>query len=175
MKRLDSRLGVGLSSLLLGDDLSSDDELSDVVLLGEVEELSDLGGPLGSEPLGEGLGGESLDLLLSLLDDDDREDGDVVSDDASSDRLSLPLSGSSGSVARVAVGEEELDSVREQDTLLHRESLLVVSTSDSEDVSLPLVTDAENDGGSGRAIARGEVEGQVWAAGGVRREDMGAR
>jgi hypothetical protein len=44
---LDRRsLGVGLGSLLLGDDLSSDNELSDVVLLGEVEESSDLGGSL---------------------------------------------------------------------------------------------------------------------------------
>lgn len=42
----DSRLGVRLSSLLLGNDLPSDNELPDVVLLGKVEELSDLGSPL---------------------------------------------------------------------------------------------------------------------------------
>jgi hypothetical protein len=43
---MDVRLGVRLGSLLLGGDLSSDNELPDVVLLGEVEESSDLRGPL---------------------------------------------------------------------------------------------------------------------------------
>ena len=42
----------------------------------------------------------------------------------------------------MSVGEEESNSVREKDTLLHGETLLVVSTGDSENVSLPLVTDA---------------------------------
>jgi len=75
-----------------------------------------------------------------LLDDDDGEDGDVVVDDTSSDGLSLSLSISSGSVTGVTVREKESDSVGEEDTLLHRETLLVVTTSDSEDVSLPFIS-----------------------------------
>lgn len=137
-----SRLGVGLGTLLLlGDDLAADDELADVVLLGEVEEAADLGGTLGAETLGKSGVGESRDLLLSLLDNDDREDGDVVADDASADRLALALTGAAGAVARVAVREKEADTVGEEDTLLHGETLLVVSTGDAEDVSLPLVSD----------------------------------
>ena len=75
-----------------------------------------------------------------MLDDDDREDLDVVSDDGTSDGLSvstgffdtftglathlpLPLSVSAGSVARVAVGKEETNSVVDEDTLLHWETL----------------------------------------------------
>ena len=41
----------------------------------------------------------------------------------------------------MTVGEEETDTVGEEDTLLHGETLLVVSTSDTEDVTLPFVTE----------------------------------
>jgi len=41
-------LGVRLSTLLLSSDLSSNDEFSNIVFLGQVEELSDLGGSLGT-------------------------------------------------------------------------------------------------------------------------------
>ncbi len=40
---MDLRLGVWFSSLSLGGDFSSNDELSNIISLGEVEELSDLG------------------------------------------------------------------------------------------------------------------------------------
>lgn len=134
-------LGVRLGSLLLGGDLSSDDELSDIVLLGQVEELSDLGGSLGTQSSGQDGVGESGDLSLTLLDDGDGKNGDVGVDDATSNRLSLSLTRSSSSVARVTVSEEESGSVGEEDTLLHGETLLVVTTGDSENVTLPLVSD----------------------------------
>jgi hypothetical protein len=41
----------------------------------------------------------------------------------------------------VSLGEEELDTVGEKDTLLHGETLLVVSSGDLEDVALELVAD----------------------------------
>ena len=100
------------------------------------------GTDLGAEPLGESLGGQALDVLLALLDDDEREDGDVVSDDATADRLALALTGTAGAVARVAVREQQAHTVGEEDTLLHGEALLVVAAGDAEDVALPLVTDA---------------------------------
>ena len=45
----------GLSSdgLAILFDLSSDDESSDIIILSQSEELSDLGGSLGSESLGD--------------------------------------------------------------------------------------------------------------------------
>ena len=39
----------------------------------------------------------------------------------------------------MAVGEEEADTVGDKDTLLHGETLLVVATSDAENVALPLI------------------------------------
>jgi len=40
----------------------------------------------------------------------------------------------------VAVCEEELDTVGEEDTLFHGETLLVVSTGDAEDIAFPFIT-----------------------------------
>jgi len=79
--------------------------------------------------------------LLTLLDDYEREDRDIGSDDASTNRLALALTRATGAVARVSVGEEESDTVRKEDTLLHWETLLVVSTRDPNDISLPFVTE----------------------------------
>lgn len=115
-------------------------ELADIVLLGQVEEFSDSGGTLGTQTLGEGDVGETGEVLLALLDDDDREDLDVVTDDSTSDglkkstrffhfspdlvtHLPLPLTISAGSVARVTVRKEETNTVVDKDTLLHWETL----------------------------------------------------
>jgi len=69
-KALDlGRLGVWLSTLLLGLHLSSDDELADIILLGQAEESSDLGGSLGAESLWVDNVGKTWDVLLTLLDD----------------------------------------------------------------------------------------------------------
>lgn len=40
----------------------------------------------------------------------------------------------------MAVREEEADTVGDKDTLLHGETLLVISAGDAEDIALPLVT-----------------------------------
>jgi len=61
-------LGSGLAFLRL--DLSSNDVLSDIVLLAQVEELSDLAGSLGAQSSGDVLIGKPFDFLISLLDDD---------------------------------------------------------------------------------------------------------
>jgi hypothetical protein len=64
--------------------------------------------------------GESFDLSGTLLDDHEVEDGKIVVDDAASDRLSLSLTSSAGSVARLALGEKELNSTDRADTLFFR-------------------------------------------------------
>jgi len=133
--------GVGLSTLLLlADNLTADNILPDIVLLGQVEEPPDLGGTLGAETLGEDGVGKTGDLSLALLNDDEGEDSDIGANDATTDRLAATLTVATGTVARVAVGQEELDAVGEEDTLLHGETLLVVSTCDTEKVSLPLLS-----------------------------------
>ncbi len=59
---------------------------------------------------------ESFDFTSTLLDDHEVEDGKIVVDDATSDRLSLTLTRSAGSVARLALGKEELNSTDRGDT-----------------------------------------------------------
>jgi hypothetical protein len=142
MAKCYERLGVGLSTLLLlADDFTANNVFPDVVLLGQIEEPPDLGGTLGTETLGEDGVGKTGDLRLALLDDDERKDSDIGANDAATDRLAAALTGASGAVARVAIGEEELDTVGEEDTLLHGETLLVVSTGDTENISLPLISE----------------------------------
>ena len=113
-----------------------------IVLLAQVEELADLGGPLGSQAPGDGLVGESGDLALSLLDDDHGEHGEPGVDDAAADGLALPLSLPALPVAGVVLVQEKADTALGEDTLLHWESLLVVAAGDPEDVALPLVSES---------------------------------
>ena len=142
LRWMDVRLGVGLRVLLLlALDLPPDDVLANIVLLGEVEELADLGRTLGAKALGEDVVGQAGDVVLALLDDNEGEDSDVGADDAAADGLALALTGAAGAVARVPVGEEKADTVGKEDALLHGETLLVVAASDAEDVALPLIAE----------------------------------
>lgn len=85
--------------------------------------------------------GQAGDVGITLLDDAESQDGQVHADDAATDRLALALTGTAGAVAGVAVRQQETDTAGVHDTLLHGETLLVVSTGDAEDVALELVTD----------------------------------
>lgn len=135
-----SRLGVGLRTLLLlANNFPTNYVFPYVIFLGEVEEASDFRSPLGTKTFGQNHIGQSRDLVLALLDDHDREDSDIGTDDATTDRLALALTSAAGAVAGVAVREKKADTVRDKDTLLHGETLLIVTTGDTEDISLPLV------------------------------------
>jgi hypothetical protein len=112
-----------------------------IIVLGQTEELADLAGTLGTEALGVGDVGKAGDVVLTLLDNDEGEDSQVGADDATTDGLALALTLTARAVARVSLGEQELDTVGEKDTLLHGETLLVVSSGDLEDVALELVAD----------------------------------
>jgi hypothetical protein len=113
-----------------------------IIILGEAEELADLGGALGAETLGVDDVGEAGDVALALLHDAEGKHGQVHGDDAAADRLALTLTSASGSVAGVALGEQEAHTGWVHNTLLHGEALLVVASSDAEDVALELVADA---------------------------------
>jgi len=121
-------------------DLSSDDESSDIIILGQSEKFSDSGGSLGSESLGELGISETSNGLFTDLDDSEGNDGKIRTDDATSDGLSLSFTSSSGSVALVASLHEESDSTLDKDTLLHGETILIVTSGNFEDVSLEFVT-----------------------------------
>jgi hypothetical protein len=113
-----------------------------IIILGEAEELADLGGTLGTQALGVDDIGQTGDVGLALLDDAEGQNGQVHGDDAATNRLALALTIAASTVARVAVGEQQTDTGWVDDTLLHRETLLVVASSDAEDVALELVANA---------------------------------
>lgn len=139
----DLRLGVGLSILLLcALDLSPDNVFPDIVLLAQVEELSDLRGSLRTQAFGLHGVSESWDLGVALLNDDQREDGDIGTDYATTDGFTLAFTSSADAVAGMAVGEEETDTVGKENTLLHWETLLVVTASDAENVALPFIANS---------------------------------
>jgi len=113
-----------------------------IIILGEAKESADLGSTLGTQALGVDDIGQARDVVLALLDDAESKDREVHSDDATTDRLALALTSTAGTVAGVAVGQQKTDTGWVHDTLLHGETLLVVSTGDSEDVALELITNA---------------------------------
>jgi len=135
-------LGVWLLALTLWLNLTTDNELADIIFLGEAEELADLRGTLGTKTLGVDGVGDTWDVVVALLDDGEGKDREVHGDDASTDGLALALTGSAGTVAGVAVREQETDTGWVHDSLLHWETLLVVTAGDLEDVALELVADA---------------------------------
>jgi len=134
-------LGIWLCTLLLlTDDLSPDHVLPHVVLFRQVEEFPDLRCPLRPQTFWQYCVSQSWDLLLPLLDNDDGQNSDIRTDDASSNTLTFTFAGSSWAEARVAVGEEKASTVREKNTLFHREPLLVVSAGYTENVASKFVT-----------------------------------
>jgi len=141
-KTLDLRcLGVWLLAFALWLDLTTDDELSDIIFLAEAEELADLRSTLGTKTLSCNSIGDTWDSGITLLDDAEGEDGEVHCDDASTDGFTLAFTGTTWAVAGVAIGKEEADTGWVHDSLLHWETLLVVATSDFEDVALEFITD----------------------------------
>jgi len=113
-----------------------------IVFLGEAKELADLRCALGTEALGVHDVGDAGDIVVALLDDRERKDGQVHGHDAATDGFALALTGAAGSVAGVAVGEQQADSSGVHDSLLHGETLLVVAAGNLEDVALEFVANA---------------------------------
>jgi len=132
-------LGVRLGIRVLRRDLSPDNVLAHIILLAQVEEPPDLRCTLGTEAFGEDVVSEAGDVVVALLDNRERDDGDIRTDDATAHGFALALTGALLVVAGMTLAEEETDTVGEEDTLLHREALLVVATSDAEDVALEFV------------------------------------
>ena len=75
-------LVLGLTVLLKG---TTDSSTGNRVALLQLEELSDLGSPLGTQPDGVDNIGQTRELLVTLLDDDDVQDGEISTDDATTD------------------------------------------------------------------------------------------
>jgi len=132
-------LGIWLRALLLRLHFTADNKFTDIVFLAETEEAADLGRTLGTQALGVNGIRKTRNVFVTLLHNGQSKDRQVHSDDASANRLSLSLTSAAGTVAAVAIGEEEADTSWVHDTLLHREALLVVTAGDLEDVALEFV------------------------------------
>jgi len=78
-------LGVWLLALALGLDLTTNDELSYIIILAETEESANARSTLGTQSLGEHGIGQSRDLGLALLDDGQCQHRQVHSHDTSTD------------------------------------------------------------------------------------------
>jgi len=126
-----------------GFEFSSDDKFGNIIVLFEVEELSDFGSPFWPEPFVARGGfsvGEAFDGSGSVFDNDHRAGSDVVRVDASTDRLSLPFTFPARPVARSTFPQQKSDPVRLKDTLFHGETLLVFTTGQPGDVTFKVVT-----------------------------------
>lgn len=66
--------GLATDGSVLLSDITADDELADIIILGKVEELADLGGTLGAQSSWDGDVGQSWDWGWATFDDDQGED-----------------------------------------------------------------------------------------------------
>jgi hypothetical protein len=74
-----------------------------------------------------------------LLDNDQGQDSNIGANNAATDGLAATFTGAADAVARVPFCQEKSDPVWEENTLLHWETLLIVSASNTEDVAFPFV------------------------------------
>jgi len=135
-------LGIRFGILLLTAlHLPPNNILPDIILLAQIEELPNLSRPLRSQSLRQHIIRQARNLTLTLFHDDQTQHSNIRSDDAAPNGFALALARAAGTVAGVAVGEKELDSVGEEDTLFHGESLFIVTACDAEDIALPFVAE----------------------------------
>jgi hypothetical protein len=132
---------LGLWLLTIADDLATDNILAHIICRVKVEQLADVRSTLWSETARHDRVGKTWDLGITLLDNNKVEDRQIVVHDATANRLALALTTTADTVARVVLGEKKTHTLVGEDTLHHRETLLVVTTGDTEDVTLELVTE----------------------------------
>ena len=113
-----------------------------VIFLAQPEHPPDLCRPLWTQSLRVHGIRKTRNITLTLLDNRQRQHCQIGSNNTTPNTLSLALSVPSGSVARLTSAEEEANTRRMHDTLLHGESLFVVTAGDLEDVAFELVAHA---------------------------------
>lgn len=73
---------------------------------------------------------------ITFLNNDQVENAEVGVNDAPTDRLAFAFAGPAGTVAGVALAEEQAHAAMGQHTLLHGEALPVVAPADAHNVTL---------------------------------------
>lgn len=130
-------LGGLVDSLVSAFDLTLDNVVADIVLLAvKGKGLDNVTTTLGAETVGTIDVSDTIELLLTLLDNTQEDSSQVRVDNATAYRLSLAVTVTLGVETSSVFLEKDACAVVDQDTLLHLETLLVVATSDSENVAL---------------------------------------
>lgn len=106
-----------------------------IILLAQPEESSNLTRPLRAQPFRMHRIRQPRKLPVTLLNNTQSQHAQIHSNNASSHALSLSLAITPGTVARMAFTQQEADTSRVHDTLLHWKTLLVVASCDAKDVA----------------------------------------
>ena len=132
----------GLEESLVGTlDFTADNILADIILLFvKSEDLNDVVAALHAESVGALNVGDTLEVLVALLDNFKEESTDIWANDAASAGLAGTLSNTGWFVTSATFLVEDAGSTVDEDTLLHLETLLIVTSANSEDVALELFT-----------------------------------
>jgi hypothetical protein len=110
-------LGVWFLLGILGLDFPPDYKLSDVVLFGQVEKLANLAGPFRPKTFRVSNVGNARDIGFALLDNHNRKDREIRTDNATTDGFTFAFASTTRSVATVSLGKEQTYSCGMEDTL----------------------------------------------------------
>lgn len=125
----------------LSRNLTTNNVLAHIILLGQVEHLPNVTRPLGTQTLGNLRIRQPRDIRFTLLDNYQRQGRNIAGDNASTNGFTFTFTRTTRTVAGVAFGKKETDSTGFEDTLLHGETLFVVSAGDFEDVAFEFVAE----------------------------------
>jgi hypothetical protein len=145
-------LGVWFLVRIFGLYFPPDDKLSHIIFLCQVEEFADFAGAFGTKTFGVSDIGEAREIIVALLYDHHGKNREIGTDDTSSNRFAFTFTGTTGTIARMALGKEKTNTSGMENTLriseidkkmggyvLHGKSLLVISASDFEDVAFKFI------------------------------------
>lgn len=127
--------GLGVLLAVLASHWPANDELTDIVLLGKTEKLTDVVGTLGSVAFWLGGVSEARDIVVTLLNNDECNNGDIRAENGTVNTLPLALTSAAGAVVLRVLVKKKTHTAREQDTGLSGKALLVVQTSDLQNVT----------------------------------------
>jgi hypothetical protein len=110
-------LGVWFLVGIFGLYFPPDDKLSHIIFLCQVEEFADFAGSFGTKTFGVSDIGEAREIIVALLHDDDGKNREIGTDDTSSNRFAFAFTGTTGTIARVALGKEKTNTSGMENTL----------------------------------------------------------
>lgn len=128
-------------SLISAFDLTTDNVFAHIILLlVESEGLNNVVATLHAESVGAFNISDTFNFFVALLHDSQEESSDIGTDNAATAGLAGAFTSTHGLVAGTTFLVKDAGSAVDQDTLLHLETLLVVTASNFEDVALELFT-----------------------------------